>query len=161
MEQHPILGRTLDGAGRIYTRTIVLWAVGIDIDTDELWKHVDVKMGQRGGNFSQNVLIANVQRSLANKRPDPSMTANHPTMQPMAKRMKTETDQHHKQCKQPVVLMLSTSTHRRGDLLKRMRNNPFRSVLSMDVEFNGCMPNLKISNRNTIQATDTDTIHFF
>jgi hypothetical protein len=30
---------------------------------------------------------------------------------------------------------------------------PFRSVLSMDVEYRGAMPNLKISTRNTIQAT--------
>ena len=53
----------------------------------------------------------------------------------------------------PVIRMMSTSTHRKGDLLKRLRNNPFRSVLSMDVEYKGYMPNLKISNRNTIQAT--------
>ena len=49
--------------------------------------------------------------------------------------------------------MISTSTHRRGDLPKRMYRPPFRSVLSMDVEYKGAMPNLKISGRNTIQAT--------
>jgi hypothetical protein len=49
--------------------------------------------------------------------------------------------------------MLSTSTHRRGNLEKRMQSVPFRSVLSVDIEYRGAMPNLKISNRNTIQAT--------
>jgi hypothetical protein len=161
MEQHPILGRTLEGAGRIYTRTIVLWAVGIDIDTDELWKHVDVKTEQRSGGLSQNVLIANVHRSLANQGPDVNISHTTTLHQPLPKRRKTERHTNNTSSQQPVVRMLSTSTHRRGDLLKRMRNNPFRSVLSMDVEFNGCMPNLKISNRNTIQATETDPIHFF
>lgn len=47
--------------------------------------------------------------------------------------------------------MVSTSTHRRGNLDKRMQSTPFRSVLSLDVEYKGSMPNLKISNRNTIR----------
>ena len=78
--------------------------------------------------------------------------------------------------------MMSTSNERRGYLPKRMHRKPFRSVLSrppirsdrsglgwtplppsravsgalvlsMDIEYMACMPNLKISNRNTIQAT--------
>ena len=54
---------------------------------------------------------------------------------------------------QPIVRMISISTHRRGTLDKRMQSSPFRSVLSLDIEYKGAMPNLKISNRNTIQAT--------
>ena len=49
--------------------------------------------------------------------------------------------------------MISISTHRQGTLDKRMQSTPFRSVLSLDIEYRGAMPNLKISNRNTIQAT--------
>ena len=39
MENHAILGNAVgaDGRTRIYTRTVVLWAVGITIDTDLLW----------------------------------------------------------------------------------------------------------------------------
>ena len=54
----------------------------------------------------------------------------------------------------PVVRMLTTATKRRGRLLKRMRSSQsFRSVLSMDIEYDGYMPNLKISARNTVQIT--------
>lgn len=52
----------------------------------------------------------------------------------------------------PVVRMISTSTHRRGNLDKRLQSVPFRSVLSLDIEYRNSMPNLKISNRNTIQT---------
>ena len=138
MEQHPIIGRTLSGAGRIYTRTIVLWTVGIDINTEELWNNVDVKLGNPGSGTAYNILQT-MQLSGAGHQPAP-------------KRIKLEVNDDVPPC--PIVRMMSTSTHRKGDLLKRMRNNPFRSVLSMDVEYKGCMPNLKISNRNTIQATE-------
>lgn len=68
----------------------------------------------------------------------------------------------------PVVRMLTTATtqccpvspggilapKRRGRLVKRLRSHQsFRSVLSMDVELDGFMPNLKISARNTLQVT--------
>jgi len=46
---------------------------------------------------------------------------------------------------QPVVRMISTSNTRRGSLKKRLRRTPFRSVLSIDVQYNQFMPNLKIS----------------
>lgn len=138
MEQHPIIGRTLSGAGRIYTRTIVLWTVGIDINTEELWNNVDVTLGNPGSSTAYNILHT-MQLPVLNNQPAP-------------KRIKLEVNDDTSQ-QYPIVRMMSTSTHRKGDLLKRMRNNPFRSVLSMDVEYKGCMPNLKISNRNTIQAT--------
>lgn len=49
---------------------------------------------------------------------------------------------------------MTTATKRRGTLAKRMRSTQtFRSVLSMDVEHRGYMPNLKISARNTLQVT--------
>jgi hypothetical protein len=50
--------------------------------------------------------------------------------------------------------MMTTATKRRGMLAKRLRaTQTFRSVLSMDVEHRGYMPNLKISSRNTLQVT--------
>jgi hypothetical protein len=145
MEQHPIIGRTLSGAGRIYTRTIVLWTVGIDINTEELWNNVDVTLGNPVSDTAYDILHA--------------MQLPVLKTQPVAKRIKLEVDANAQQY--PIVRMMSTSTHRKGDLLKRMRNNPFRSVLSMDVEYKGCMPNLKISNRNTIQATGLMQFDFF
>lgn len=52
--------------------------------------------------------------------------------------------------------MLTTATDRRGTLKKRLRSmQTFRSVLSVDVEHRGFMPNLKISARNTIQDGPT------
>lgn len=45
MDHDPILGRVieLDGtAARIYTRTVVLWAVGLVLDPAQLWDHVAV-----------------------------------------------------------------------------------------------------------------------
>ena len=68
----------------------------------------------------------------------------------------------------PVVRMLTTATERRGCLPKRMRSfQTFRSVLSMDIEHRGYMPNLKISARNTLQVTGAqdmevlgDILHF-
>ena len=114
-EYHPITGRYVGALPadrrapalrRIYTRTVVLWTVNIDIDTAQLWQHIRVSSG--GGT------------------PVPST---------------------------PVVRMVSTSTQRRGRLKKRLRRNPFRSVLSVDVQYKTFMPNLKISDRNTVQAT--------
>lgn len=44
---HPILGSRVrhapgDDVGRVYTRTVVLWAVNLYIDPETLWRHVDV-----------------------------------------------------------------------------------------------------------------------
>ena len=46
--EHPILGSVLEPRrkaviGRIYTRTVVLWAHGIRIDPVQLWKNVAVR----------------------------------------------------------------------------------------------------------------------
>ena len=148
MEQHPIIGRTLDGAGHIYTRTIVLWAVGIDINTEELWDNVDVTMTR---NVPARCMAHTIMQQL---QPRPAGDAAiHTARKRKGDPIDAPVADPTTEPEVPVVRMLSTSTHRKGDLLKRLRNNPFRSVLSMDVEYKGYMPNLKISNRNTIQAT--------
>jgi hypothetical protein len=109
-DAHPILGDHVTGGGRIYTRTVVLWAVGLTINTDALWDHVAVTEGRK--------------------------PARH-----------------------PLVRMMTTATKRRGSLAKRMRNQQtFRSVLSLDVEHRGYMPNLKISARNTMQITGAQNL---
>ena len=113
MEFHPILGKSIvrdgdEGKARVYTRTVVLWAVGIDIDTRLLWSNVRV--------WDADEVPTDVGR--------------------------------------PVVRMMTTATERRGTLAKRLRAaQTFRSVLSVDVEHQGYMPNLKISARNTVQVT--------
>ena len=114
MEFHPVLGKTValgDAAapGRIYTRTVVLWAVDLAMDPQRLWEEVEVR--------------------------------------------DEATTQH------PVVRMMTTATERRGCLKKRLRRSQtFRSVLSMDVEWRGYMPNLKISGRNTLQVTGAQNL---
>lgn len=45
---HPVLGRTLSRepqACHIYTRTVVLWALNVDINTEDLWQNVVVLGG--------------------------------------------------------------------------------------------------------------------
>lgn len=85
-------------------------------------------------------------------------TRVHPTIQPCLRtRRRTggrAPDSGKSSSPTPVVRMLTTATKRRGRLSKRLRSQQsFRSVLSMDVEYNGFMPNLKISARNTLQVT--------
>ena len=49
---------------------------------------------------------------------------------------------------------------RRGVLAKRLKNQQtFRSVLSLDIEHRGFMPNLKISARNTLQVTGAQNLN--
>jgi hypothetical protein len=47
MDALPILGRhVLDNhndIGKVYTRTIVLWAYGITVDPQQLWENVEVR----------------------------------------------------------------------------------------------------------------------
>ena len=48
MDEHPILGKNVKlgpdrPLGRVYTRTVVLWAVGITIDPQQLWENVEVR----------------------------------------------------------------------------------------------------------------------
>lgn len=91
----------------IYTRTIVLWAFNLVVDTEA---------------FISNVIL------------DP-------------KGDKQEA---------PRVITVSTPEQRRGERRKRKtgtKTSPFRSVVSVDVEYQNATPNFKLSKRNTIQAT--------
>ena len=54
---------------------------------------------------------------------------------------------------EPCIRMLTSCEAQHGNLQKRIGRTPFRSVLSLDVQWMDLMPNLKISRRNTIQAT--------
>jgi hypothetical protein len=144
--EHPILGKSLpecgDEHGRIYTRTVVLWAIGITIDPDLLWENVEVRCGQDERLVKHDVDIGAPPGK--GERPAPNPIRPRPS----AGMTKTVP------CRQPVVRMMTSATKRRGMLRKRLRRaQTFRSVLSMDVEYNGYMPNLKISARNTIQVT--------
>lgn len=163
---HPILGRALGPADdcQIYTRTVVLWAVNMTIDTESLWRFVSViGPDNREVWYAQPVPTG----APAVERPDPKHppagaenrgllrcgnggNGGHasPLRTPGGGLTSSGAAMRH-----PVVRTVSTSTHRRGVIPKRMFSVPFRSVLSMDVEYRGAMPNLKISNRNTIQAT--------
>jgi hypothetical protein len=133
MENHAVLGNAVgaDGRTRIYTRTVVLWAVGINIDTDLLWRHVTVaEHAVQTVSFSDRVSL---ERTPSKRKRGDETAASHA---------------------RPVVLMMSTAEMRRGNLPKRMKSQQtFRSVLSMDIEYRGSRPNLKISGRNTIQMT--------
>lgn len=46
MEHHPVLGSVVgadtDRPVTVYTRTIILWGVGLTVDTDRLWEHMNV-----------------------------------------------------------------------------------------------------------------------
>lgn len=136
---HPVLGDVVvppgprgrdryANAGRLYTRTMVLWAVGFTINTRRLWDHVEV----------------------ANDDPAPR-AALFRAAAPRADKGRARRPHHGTTV--PVVRMLRTATQRRGYLAKRTRRRPFRSVLSVDVEHDGGMPNLKLSDRGTVQVT--------
>lgn len=137
---HPVLGCAIRGPdGRehpVYTRTVVLWAVGIRIDPDRLWECIEVRdtNSNRAITTAEDIVavrgVAGAAVPRGCRRSPPPATRT------------------------PVVRMATTATKRRGNLAKRMRcGKSFRSVLSLDVECGGHMPNLKISRRNTIQAT--------
>lgn len=131
MDGHAVLGNAVgaDGQTRIYTRTIVLWAVGISIDTDLLWEHVEVEERPTQTVPLTDTVTLDCTPSKRRRGEGPSAT-------------------------RPVVVMMGTAAMRRGHLEKRMkRPQTFRSVLSMDIAYRGSMPNLKVSNRNTIQLT--------
>jgi hypothetical protein len=144
MEFHPILGKSIvrdggDGVGRVYTRTVVLWAVGISIDPQRLWDNMrvwDVESPPKKAPCSQDRT-----RPVLEETPPPGL---------------------------PIVRMMTNATERRGTLRKRLRAaQTFRSVLSLDVEHRGFMPNLKVSARNTVQVTGAqdmevlgDILHF-
>lgn len=131
MDGHAVLGNSVgtEGPARIYTRTVVLWAVGLTIDTDLLWEHVDVD--------DPPIQTVAVSDTVALERTP-------------AKRKRGEGPS----ALRPKVVMMGTAAMRRGHLAKRMkRHQTFRSVLSMDIAYRGSMPNLKVSNRNTIQLT--------
>jgi hypothetical protein len=149
-DNHPILGNiitneeTSHGAvGKVYTRTVVLWAFGITMDPQLLWQNVEVRDRHDGP------VITNEEE----------LCPTHPE-QPSGKIQRhNETHRRTKPGVPPVVRMMTNATKRRGYLLKRMRcTQSFRSVLSMDVEYNGFMPNLKISGRNTLQVTGAQDI---
>lgn len=61
----------------------------------------------------------------------------------------------------PRVRMISNAEGHRGTLKKRQECAPFRSVVSLDVQLGKCMPNLKISRRNTVQATGCQDMESF
>lgn len=115
MDSHPLLGRVVfqdDNHKRsIYTRTVVLWAVGVVVDADKLDRRhlscVQVSLffcrhccrfafGD-GGDTSEEIRVSDFPKN--------DLT--------------------------PSVRMLSSSTCRRGCLKKRLRKRPFRSVLSL------------------------------
>ena len=131
MDRHAVLGNSVgtDGQTRIYTRTVVLWAVGLTIDTDLLWEHVEVD--------ERPVQTVALSETVALERtPTKRKRGEGPSVT------------------RPTVVMMGTASMRRGNLAKRMkRKQTFRSVLSMDIAYRGSMPNLKVSNRNTIQMT--------
>lgn len=116
---HDITGHVI-GDERIYTRTLVLWAVGIQIDVDRIWHEAPVR-------DRHNNLVTEVD---SNK--------GVPTFP------KTDT---------PVIRMMCKNGHYKGTVAKRMNVAPFKSVLSMDIQYADMMPNIKISARNTIQIT--------
>jgi hypothetical protein len=51
------------------------------------------------------------------------------------------------------VCFISYNGAKRGHLRKRNCAKPFKSVLSLDVQFQSKMPNVKVSRKNTIQVT--------
>ena len=54
----------------------------------------------------------------------------------------------------PTVVMMQYHNQTRGFLLKRLTKQQwFRSMLNMDVAYNGKIPHFKISSRNTIHVT--------
>ena len=143
-----MLGRRLQlegtaaGSGRIYTRTAVFWAVDLAVrDASPTAVRCVGFPSRTHSAVDPDALMQHV----AVDEDDAGGEAAAAAPSPGKKRLAAET---------PIVRMITTATHRRGTLPKRMRRSQaFRSVLSMDVEWRGYMPNLKISGRNTIQVT--------
>lgn len=123
---HPIMGTRVRSV-QIYTRTIVMWATGIDIDIDALWQNLDVV-----DEYGQVVTDVRV----------------HPGT-PSARELRVR----FRPTLQPVVRMVKSSKYMRGCVPKRISSKPFKSVLSVDIQHGTHMPNLKISRQNTIQIT--------
>ena len=124
---HPVIGTHVMDM-EIYTRTIVMWATGIEIDIDALWQHLEV-VDEHGGVVTEvraHPVIPN-GRELQGKQFKPTL--------------------------QPVVRMAKSSKYMRGGVSKRINSKPFKSVLSVDIQHGKRMPNLKISKQNTIQIT--------
>ena len=146
MDHHPILGNHITGEethrlplGKVYTRTVVMWAFGITMDPHLLWQHVEVRNRHDGPIITKDEELQS-----------PSPMGSDFTIRPTKDTVRS----HAGRGPRPVVRMMTNATKRRGCLPKRMRSTQsFRSVLSMDVEYNGFMPNLKISGRNTLQVT--------
>lgn len=129
VDRHGIMG-TRVGPINIYTRTIVLWAVGIHIDIDQLWQHLQV-IDEHGQQVSTEI--------------------SHPVVDAPTVHFRPTT--------RPVVRMVKNSQFMRGSVPKRSRSRPFKSVLSVDVQYGSRMPNLKISKQHTIQITGCCSMH--
>ena len=57
-----------------------------------------------------------------------------------------------------VIRMMSYNGEKKGFLRKRQHSKPFKSVLSLDVQFKNKMPNVKVSRKNTLQVTGVCSI---
>ena len=119
---HPILGNVLEDAkpatvGRIYTRTVVLWAHGIRIDPALLWEQVAVQDRCNGPIITKEEDLGVESGTVC---PDRSKAFLRRRIHRRSVRSKVHVCQSQQQ---PVVRMMTTATKRRGHLLKRMRNN--------------------------------------
>ena len=137
VDLHPVLGTRVTSTD-IYTRTIVMWAVGIELDIDLLWNNLRV-LDEHGGEVTENRTYPVFTRDdKGSERPRSGARGSPKQFEPTS---------------QPVVRMVKCSKQMRGHVKKRIHSKPFKSVLSVDIQSGIRMPNLKISKQNTIQIT--------
>ena len=137
VDTHPILGTRVTSTD-IYTRTVVMWAVGIELDINLLWNNLRV-MDEHDNEVTENRAYPGYTRvDKGSEGPRLAIKGSPKQFQPTS---------------QPVVRMVKCSKQMRGAVKKRIHSKPFKSVLSVDIQFGMRMPNLKISKQNTIQVT--------
>lgn len=128
------------------------------LDPDRLWETVDVRdmNSNRRVDHAEAITAVSGVAAMVPSRRQPAGEAGN---QGVAQRRAAALSAAAAASLVPVVRMAICADKRRGNLAKRLRRaHSFRSVLSLDVEYGGYMPNLKISRRNTIQATGCQSL---
>ena len=99
IDTHPILGRSIaqsgDVRGRIYTRTVVLWAIGITIDPKVLWENVDVRCEVDNRLIREDVEIqsSSLEKNTGTSKPQPPR--DQQKKQEHHQRLRPERDTYH------------------------------------------------------------------
>lgn len=138
-----IVGAETDRPVSVYTRTIILWAVGISIDTERLWEHMSVpgpRSKPRTLVLTENLRFEQTTRD-GNTNASGCLSTRVPPPPVNLRKRSRGVSFDHRPVEAPVVLMMSTASKKRGELGKRDKSNQtFRSVLAVDIQYRSFPP---------------------